>query len=75
MAYFVTYLAKNYNIPPRLLVNIDQIGMHVGCWHGGVDQFQHHKGIFFCSGCDCKCYILLHILGFINRDSFSNNIL
>jgi hypothetical protein len=39
MAYYVAYLAKTYNIPPCLLVNIGQIGMHVGCWHGGVDQF------------------------------------
>jgi len=30
-------------------------------------------GVFFCSGCDCKCYILLHMLGLVNKDSFSNN--
>jgi hypothetical protein len=30
---------------------------------------------FFYSGCDCKCYILLHMLGLVNRDSFSNNTL
>jgi hypothetical protein len=50
MAYYVAYLAKTYNIPPCFLVNTDQIGMHMGCWHGGVNQFQHHKGIFFVMG-------------------------
>jgi hypothetical protein len=30
-------------------------------------------GVFFCSGCDCKCYIFLHMLSLVNMDSFSNN--
>ncbi len=29
--------------------------------------------VFFLSGCDCKCYVLLHVLGLVNKDSFSNN--
>jgi hypothetical protein len=44
-----------------------------GCWHGRVDQFWHRRSFFFCIGCDYKCYILLHMLGLVNRDSFSNN--
>jgi hypothetical protein len=39
-----------------------------GCWHGKVDQFWCHGGTFFCNGCDCKCYVLLHMLGLVSRD-------
>ncbi len=43
---------------------------HFACLVVGMVGYWHHSGTFFCSGCDCKCYILLHMLGLVNMDSF-----
>jgi hypothetical protein len=52
-----------------LLFNkLSSVGM-VGWTDFGV------TGVFFLhNGYDYKCYILLHMLGLVNMDSFSNNI-
>jgi hypothetical protein len=70
-----TWFATNFLMIEWLLKMRSIVQQTIECWHGGVDQLWHHGVLFMRCGCDYKCYILLHMLGLVIRDSFSNNML
>lgn len=73
------YVLKAWLICSKLIcisINVNQhakafdLGKQMGQMHVRVDHFCcHDKVLFFGSGVHCKYYMLLYLLGFVNKDS------